>query len=161
MSDIIHDPDLQNKARRATEILSENLHFVANEPSLAFYRIQEHVRKSVPPMIEKRIQVQKLQKDLQGHYYDVEYALGAVNSIKNSEKSLNNIQEQLKSALFLSQQIKYEHTRRNNTKKDSMYKRLSAHLTTTLDLPELPEAIRDTANRVESMMQSARHSNIY
>lgn len=61
---------------KATGILSENLHFVANEPSLAFYRLQEHVRKSVPPMIEKRVQVQKLHKDLQGHYYDVEYALG-------------------------------------------------------------------------------------
>lgn len=47
------------------------------------------------------------------------------------------------------------------SKKDSMYKRLSAHLTTTLDLPELPEAIRDTANKVESMVNSARHSNIY
>lgn len=96
----IHDPDLQAKARRGmckvndsgeiknnpynfvllfllgTGILSENLHFVANEPSLAFYRLQEHVRKSVPPMIEKRVQVQKLHKDLQGHNYDVEYALG-------------------------------------------------------------------------------------
>jgi hypothetical protein len=60
----------------ATGILSENLHFVANEPSLAFYRLQEHVRKSVPPMIEKRVQVQKLHKDLQGHNYDVEYAIG-------------------------------------------------------------------------------------
>ncbi|VVC28467.1 BLOC-1-related complex subunit 8 [Cinara cedri] len=157
----MHDSDLKTKSRRATGILSENLHFVANEPSLAFYRLQEHVRKSVPPMIEKRVQVQKLHKDLQGHYYDVEYALGAVNSIKNCEKSLNNIQEQLKNALFLSQQIKYEHTRRGRSKKDSMYKRLSAHLTTTLDLPELPEAIRDTANKVESMVNSARHSNIY
>lgn len=36
----------------------------------------------------------------------------AVNSIKNCEKPLSNIQEQLKNALFLSQQIKYEHTRR-------------------------------------------------
>lgn len=36
----------------------------------------------------------------------------AINSIKNCEKPLNSIQEQLKNALFLSQQIKYEHTRR-------------------------------------------------
>lgn len=27
-------------------------------------------------MIEKRVQVQKLHKELQGHYYDVEYAIG-------------------------------------------------------------------------------------
>jgi len=111
----VRDSDLQTKARRATGILSENLHFVANEPSLAFYRLQEHVRKSVPPMIEKRVQVQKLHKDLQGHYYDVEYALGAVKLINNCEEPLNNIQEQLKNALFLSQQIKYEHSRRLKT----------------------------------------------
>lgn len=36
----------------------------------------------------------------------------AVHSIKNCEEPLSNIQEQLKNALFLSQQIKYEHTRR-------------------------------------------------
>lgn len=36
----------------------------------------------------------------------------AINSIKSCEEPLKNIQEQLKNALFLSQQIKYEHTRR-------------------------------------------------
>lgn len=29
----------------ASEKISENMHIVANDPSLAFYRIQEHVRK--------------------------------------------------------------------------------------------------------------------
>lgn len=29
----------------ASEKLSENMHIIANDPSLAFYRIQEHVRK--------------------------------------------------------------------------------------------------------------------
>jgi len=36
----------------------------------------------------------------------------AVKLINNCEEPLNNIQEQLKNALFLSQQIKYEHSRR-------------------------------------------------
>ena len=31
--------------RQATEKICENLHIVANEPSLALYRISEHVRK--------------------------------------------------------------------------------------------------------------------
>lgn len=29
----------------ATEKISENMHIVANDPSLAFYRLQEHIRK--------------------------------------------------------------------------------------------------------------------
>lgn len=29
----------------ASEKMSENMHIIANDPSLALYRIQEHVRK--------------------------------------------------------------------------------------------------------------------
>lgn len=40
------------------------------------------------------------------------FLIRAVNSIKNCEEPLNSIHEQLKNALFLSQQIKHEHSRR-------------------------------------------------
>lgn len=60
----------------ASEKISENLHIVGNEPSLAFYRIQEHVRKIVPVIVERQSDVAGLQQDLQGHAYDIEYALG-------------------------------------------------------------------------------------
>lgn len=60
----------------ATERISENMHIVANEPSLAFYRLQEHVRKVMPAMVQKRVEVTALHQDLQGCCYDVEYALG-------------------------------------------------------------------------------------
>lgn len=59
----------------ATERISENIHIVANEPSLAFYRLQEHVRKALPPMVEKRTEVSKLHHELQGRCYDIEYAV--------------------------------------------------------------------------------------
>lgn len=59
----------------ASEKISENLHIVGNEPSLAFYRIQEHVRKIVPVIVERQTDVAGLQQDLQGHAYDIEYAL--------------------------------------------------------------------------------------
>jgi len=38
-----------------SEKLSENIHIVANEPSLAFFRIQEHVRKTMPPLVDKKV----------------------------------------------------------------------------------------------------------
>ncbi|KAJ8889901.1 hypothetical protein PR048_009406 [Dryococelus australis] len=49
---------------------------------------------------------------------------------------------------------------RNKKEPSSVYKRLSAHITLDLpDLPELSDALRETANRVESMMAHARHSS--
>jgi len=60
----------------ASERISENMHIVANEPSLAFYRLQEHVRKALPPMVDKRVEVLQLHRELQGRCYDVEYAVG-------------------------------------------------------------------------------------
>lgn len=56
------------------------MHIVANEPSLAFYRLQQHVRKALNPMVELRADVEKLHSDLQGHCYDMEYAAGLVAS---------------------------------------------------------------------------------
>ena len=56
------------------------MHIVANEPSLAFYRVQEHVRKALPPMVGKRVEVRRLHQELQGRCYDLEYALGYSNA---------------------------------------------------------------------------------
>lgn len=38
-----------------TEKVSENLNVIANEPSLAFFRVQEHVRKSLPQLVETKV----------------------------------------------------------------------------------------------------------
>lgn len=148
----------------ASEKISENIHIVANDPSMAFYRIQEHVRKVVPPIVEKRAEVVQLQTDLLGHCYDLEYAVGAVKGIEKSDEIFGNINELLKTAIFLKQQLKYEEGK-SKSKKDgqqsSVYKRFSAHL--ALDLPDMPDfsgVVRDTTNRVENIMTTNRHSTI-
>lgn len=136
------------------------MHIVANEPSLAFYRLQEHVRKALPPMVEKRVEVLALRQQLQGRCYDVEYAVSAIKGMSGATKSFDSTLELLKNAIFYKQQIKYEEQRRKKVdgNKESMYKRLSAHIPT---LPEdLSDVVRETANRVESMMNSARHSSV-
>lgn len=51
------------------------MHIVANEPSLAFYRLQEHVRKALNPMVDRRVDVKKLNQELLGRCYDIEYAI--------------------------------------------------------------------------------------
>ena len=53
--------------------------------------------------------------------------------------------------------------RRNRKEPTSVYKRFSAHI--TLDLPDIPDALKETASKVESMMNTSggnsRHSTIY
>lgn len=139
------------------------MHIVANEPSLAFYRIQEHVRKVLPMIVERKAEVVHLQQvELQGRCYDLEYALKSIKSIESSDPTFSNIQEMLKNAIFLKQQLKFEEarTRKKDTSTSSVYKRLSAHI--TLDLPDLPDlsgVVRETTNRVEHMMSQARQSS--
>uniref|UniRef100_A0A182ITY3 Uncharacterized protein n=2 Tax=Anopheles atroparvus TaxID=41427 RepID=A0A182ITY3_ANOAO len=157
----VKDPELQAKVKKTTEKISENMHIIANEPSLAFYRIQEHVRKVIPLIVDRRAEVVQLQQDLQGKCYDMEYAIGAVKDIEAADESLKNVQELLKNAIFLKQQLKYVESRRpKRDTNSSVYKRLSAHI--TLDLPDLTDfsgVVRETTNRVEHMMSQARNSN--
>lgn len=49
---------------------------------------------------------------------------------------LNNIQELLKNAIFLQQQLKYEQSRKPKRESGSLYQRFSAHLS-SVDLPDL------------------------
>ncbi len=139
------------------------MHIVANEPSLAFFRIQEHVRKVLPMIVDRKAEVTNLNQELQGHCYDMEYALKSIKSIENSDPIFKNIQESLKNAIFLKQQLKFEEARtRKKDTSSSVYKRLSAHI--TLDLPDLPDlsgVVRETTNRVEHMMSQARQSSSY
>ncbi|KAF7993337.1 hypothetical protein HCN44_006397 [Aphidius gifuensis] len=156
------DHELETRVKKATERISENMHIVANEPSLAFYRLQEHVRKALPPMVEKRVEVLELKKQLQGHCYDVEYAVSAIKTMQDADKSFINTIELIKNSIHLKQQLKFEEQRRNKKdgQRDSMYKRLSAHIPTLDHLPDdISDVVRETANRVESMMNHARHTN--
>lgn len=88
------------------------------------------------------------------------YIFSAVKSIEASAPTFANIHEMLKNAIFLKQQLKFEETRRakKESAQQSVYKRLSAHI--TLDLPDLPDlsgVVRETTNRMESMMTTTRH----
>jgi len=105
------DRDLEEKVRKACERISENVHICANEPSLALYRLTEHVRKALPPTVESRTQIQHLHQQLQGVYYDAEYGLESVKSMGRASPHLRNVQDLLKNSLFLKQQIKHEQQR--------------------------------------------------
>lgn len=154
------DSELENRVRKTSEKICENLHIVANEPSLAFYRIAEHVRKALPPTVESRADVKRLNSQLQGAYYDAEYGLQTVKDLDRAIPHLTNIQDLLKNAIFLQQQLKYEQTRAKTKTKESssIYQRFSAHLN-SVDIPDLTDNLRETANRVETAIGREKPSS--
>ncbi|XP_055295952.1 BLOC-1-related complex subunit 8 homolog [Sitodiplosis mosellana] len=161
---ISSDPVLDERVKKTSEKISENLHIIANDPSLAFYRMQEHIRKVMPMIVERRAEVEHLQRGLQGRCYDLEYSLSAIKSVDKSDETFKNVQELLKSAIFLKQQLKGEEAKRRPStagSQNSVYKRLSAHIQTTLELPDLDfsVALRETTSRVENMMSTARNGS--
>jgi len=93
------------------ERVSENMHVVANEPSLALYRLQEHVRKGMPFMVEKRAEFGRLHEHLQGRCYDIDYAVSAAKEITKAKDPFENCKESLKNAIFFKQQLRYRESR--------------------------------------------------
>lgn len=38
-----------------TDKFTENMYVLANEPSVALYRLQEHVRRSLPELVQHKV----------------------------------------------------------------------------------------------------------
>lgn len=108
---LVVDPDLELKVRRACERISENVHICANEPSLAFFRLSEHVRKALPPTVESRQQVQTIQRQLGAAYEDADVALQDVRSMEHAAPVLDSTMEMLREAIKLQQLVKQEQSK--------------------------------------------------
>ncbi|XP_052698384.1 BLOC-1-related complex subunit 8-like isoform X2 [Crassostrea angulata] len=115
------DEEMELKVKKVAERLSESMNIVANEPSLAFFRIQEHVRKSLPQLVEQKHEVIETQQKVQGASFDTEYATHAVKSLHKSSVHFQNIQELMKNAMFMKQQIDYEEDRKGHMAQYPLY----------------------------------------
>jgi len=86
----LHLPRLANSLDRFLDIESANLvgiltstyshynHVLANEPTIAMYRIGEHVRKSVPLLEQRRLELLKNEMKSNENLFDIEFALESV-----------------------------------------------------------------------------------
>ena len=78
---------------------------IANEPTLACYRLGEHVRRSTPKLVERRIALTRNERLLEGRVFDLEYDLNAVKQIYPTEIRLLSLKETLKNAIFMKREL--------------------------------------------------------
>ncbi|KAL3047574.1 hypothetical protein OYC64_021712 [Pagothenia borchgrevinki] len=101
----MEDQEMQLKVRRVSDKFTESMYVLANEPSVALYRLQEHVRRSLPELVQHKTDMQSWEEQSQGAIYSVEYACSAVKSMTNSSLYFKNIDGLLRQAINMKEQI--------------------------------------------------------
>uniref|UniRef100_A0A3B5LS24 BLOC-1 related complex subunit 8 n=1 Tax=Xiphophorus couchianus TaxID=32473 RepID=A0A3B5LS24_9TELE len=99
------DQEMQLKVRRVSDKFTESMYVLANEPSVALYRLQEHVRRSLPELVQHKTDMQSWEEQSQGAIYSVEYACSAVKSMTNSSVYFKNIDTLLRQTITMKEQI--------------------------------------------------------
>jgi len=132
-------PELDLKTRKVTDKFTDALEAIANEPTLALYRVQEHTRKSLPTLVEKRISTGKQRQRVEGMTYDIDLAANAVKTMRKSDLHFQNIQDLLKNSMFMMQQLEYQSGRRKkNEANESMYSRPQLRMSRPYSVNDFP-----------------------
>uniref|UniRef100_A0A7E4VIM6 BLOC-1-related complex subunit 7 n=1 Tax=Panagrellus redivivus TaxID=6233 RepID=A0A7E4VIM6_PANRE len=100
--------EVQKRCQLVSERLSESFHIVDHDPSMAMYRLQEHVHKSVPVLVARKYDMMRLNATLQGAYYDVDNSIEAIRDMKQAVPTFDRILEMLRDSTFNKQQLDYE-----------------------------------------------------
>jgi hypothetical protein len=103
--------ELQGRCKLVAEKLSESFHIVDHDPSMALYRLQEHVTKSVPVLVNRKYEIMKVNSALQGACYDMENSIEAINHMQKATPTFDSILEMLRQSTFIKQQMDYEKDR--------------------------------------------------
>ncbi|XP_044109733.1 BLOC-1-related complex subunit 8 isoform X2 [Neovison vison] len=83
----MEEPEMQLKGKKVTDKFTESVYVLANEPSVALYRLQEHVRRSLPELAQHKADMQRWEEQSQGAIYTVEYACSSLDSSAGTEGS--------------------------------------------------------------------------
>ncbi|VDD89960.1 unnamed protein product [Enterobius vermicularis] len=79
------------------ERLSESIHIVDHDPSLALYRLQEHIGKSLPVLNNRKYTVLEVNTALQGACYDLDNIIRAIQSMEEASRRFFTVKNFLRS----------------------------------------------------------------
>ncbi|XP_054982881.1 BLOC-1-related complex subunit 8 isoform X3 [Sorex araneus] len=107
------EPEMQLKGKKVTDKFTESVYVLANEPSVALYRLQEHVRRSLPELAQHKADMQRWEEQSQGAVYTVEYACradpvschSAVKNLVDSSVHFRSVEGLLKQAISIREHM--------------------------------------------------------
>ncbi|XP_077698242.1 BLOC-1-related complex subunit 8 isoform X1 [Eretmochelys imbricata] len=101
----MEETEMQLKVKKVTDKFTESMYILANEPSVALYRLQEHVRRSLPELAQHKADMQSWEEQSQGAIYTVEYACSAIKNMMDSSVYFESIDRLLKHAITVKDQL--------------------------------------------------------
>ncbi|TFK06557.1 alpha-1,3-mannosyl-glycoprotein 4-beta-N-acetylglucosaminyltransferase A [Platysternon megacephalum] len=110
----MEETEMQLKVKKVTDKFTESMYILANEPSVALYRLQEHVRRSLPELAQHKADMQSWEEQSQGAIYTVEYACSAIKNMMDSSVYFESIDRLLKHAIAVKDQLNSTQGHRND-----------------------------------------------
>lgn len=100
------ETEIEFRSKIFSKHLTDTLQSVSNEPSLGFYRIEEHIHKSIQNVGDKAKELSQLNEKLKGTKFDLEYSIDSVNRLKNSNKNFDSIEVLLRQSIENANKLK-------------------------------------------------------
>lgn len=96
--------ELEAKAKttKVCQKLNEAIYIGANEPSLGMYRVQEHVRFTIPKLARCQREFQNMQSKIEGASYDLEYDTETLKKM-GSLTQFTSIRNKIRKAIEIRQ----------------------------------------------------------
>ncbi|KAI3415769.1 hypothetical protein GPALN_005353 [Globodera pallida] len=111
--------ELHLRSKQIAERLSESVHILDHDPSMALYRLQEHANKMVPRLVMRRHQMGQQNGNIQGACFDLDNAIQTLDQMKRAQPTFERIQSALRNSVYFKQQIEHEMVRKRSVVSDN------------------------------------------